>query len=70
MEQSTIKKALEALPKDGSLLEIPEPSNESRINGIYEHLETLGYVYTRSTYDKGILAVGITELGKRKLATL
>jgi hypothetical protein len=70
MEQSTIKKALEALPKDGSLAEVPNPSINSAVNAIYEHLETLGYVYTQTTEDKGIIAVGLTDLGKRTLAML
>jgi hypothetical protein len=70
MEQSAIKKALEVLPEDGSLVEIREPAVDSAANAIYQDLETLGYVYTKATEEEGIIAVGLTDFGKRKLATI
>jgi len=70
MDQLVIKRALQALPGNGDLYEIINPSTDGREQSIYSKLAILGYVKTTETEENGIVFVGITELGKRKLATL
>jgi hypothetical protein len=75
MEQITLIKALQILPRNGALYEIKSPSADGHENSVYSLLESyrllarFDYVEITETEAQRV-AVAITNAGKSKLAKL